>query len=88
MWVKMKNIWIFAERGFPRTLVHTSNANPGFWKVRNIKENVKQDLLAEGQHLGKDRRQNSVLVYLHVRLTFSYPVFIRGKGFLVRCLIV
>lgn len=88
MWVRMKNIWIFAERGFQRSLVHTSNANPGFWKVRNIKEKVKEDLLVEGQHLEKRQETGFSFNYLHVSCkTLSYPVFIRGKSFLVRCLI-
>lgn len=58
MWVRTKNVWIFAEGGFQKTLVHTSNANPWFWRVRNVKEKVKEDLLAEGKHL--EKRQDSI----------------------------
>lgn len=49
----MKNIWIFTVCGFLTTLVHTSNADPWFWKVRNVKEKVKEDLIVEGKHLEK-----------------------------------
>lgn len=52
--------WIFSKGGLQRTLVYTSNANPWFWRVRNIKEKVKEDLLPEGKHLENKTRQDSV----------------------------
>lgn len=65
---------------FKRTLVYTSNANPWFWRVRNIKEKVKEDLLAEGKHL--EKRQERI----KLQTVFTYDI--RGQGILVWHLIV
>lgn len=48
VWAKTEYTGIFTEWGFQRILVDTSNANPWFWRVMNIKVKV---FLAEGKHI-------------------------------------